>query len=267
MPPPPPQPNIRVNASAVAKLCGFNPFVDQLEAIEELKLSLAGDHQLAKAKAAFTHTPLVDLVESAKALDTPAGREMARVEKAVAHEAPDRAALAKRTAAEALAPQLRLEVHRDMARKSLQAEAGDTAASNALAALPIQHEVEQTRRMAAGTLREKSVAEDIKNLFDNFRSTPPVRTMAVGDVLLVGRADALAEDKVIEIKVRRARFLGAPLYERVQLEVYMRLYDLPSGVLVEQFQDRLAHHEMVRDDALWFRISESLAEVARLCQK
>ena len=81
-----------------------------------------------------------------------------------------------------------------------------------------------------------------------------VGTCRHGRMMLKGIADGVdAHGKyVVEIKRRRNRLFGTiPTYERVQLEAYMRLYDILDGVLVESYGEELGMHWVERDDGLW----------------
>lgn len=54
--------------------------------------------------------------------------------------------------------------------------------------------------------------------------------------ILQGRADALTQDKVIEVKNRKNRFMQ-PLYDLIQLQAYLYLYDREDGVLLERLSE------------------------------
>ena len=56
----------------------------------------------------------------------------------------------------------------------------------------------------------------------------------------------------MEIKRRAKRlFHEIPLYERIQLETYLRLYGKAEGALAESYEDDWDVHWVTRDDVLW----------------
>ena len=75
---------------------------------------------------------------------------------------------------------------------------------------------------------------------------------------LFGRLDGIVEDKVLESKNRRSRFLGVPEYERIQLHAYMFLTDTTSSVLIENLNGVQREHEVMFDHEFWNEIMESL---------
>jgi hypothetical protein len=72
-------------------------------------------------------------------------------------------------------------------------------------------------------------------------------------VLVVGRVDGRLEDGTVVETKRRARrlFLSVPQYERVQVEVYMRMCGVHTAMHVETFGDQRLQSMLSRDDALW----------------
>ncbi|KAK3754469.1 hypothetical protein QZH41_006772 [Actinostola sp. cb2023] len=102
--------------------------------------------------------------------------------------------------------------------------------------------VESTLTKARGTkLESKTVEVFGKEKGVEFTEVP---NLLMGKVMecdgvewvLQGRADALLEDKVIEVKNRRSRFMQ-PLYDLIQLQAYLFLYDRTEGILLERLNE------------------------------
>lgn len=70
--------------------------------------------------------------------------------------------------------------------------------------------------------------------------------------ILYGKVDGFDGQQLIEVKNRVNRlFCTIPLYERIQMECYMRMTGSESCKLVQRHQDRLDSQVLTRDDALW----------------
>ncbi|XP_031573249.1 uncharacterized protein LOC116307230 [Actinia tenebrosa] len=67
---------------------------------------------------------------------------------------------------------------------------------------------------------------------------------------LQGRADALLKDKVIEVKNRKNRFMQ-PLYDLIQLQAYLYLYEMPEGILLERFRKEHNETSVKFEDNYW----------------
>jgi hypothetical protein len=82
------------------------------------------------------------------------------------------------------------------------------------------------------------------------------------DVYLGGKHDATSADAstIVEVKTRQRRFLGAPLYERVQLHAYMVITGVRSATLVESFRDERREHAVPFDEQLWERVRDAAAD-------
>jgi hypothetical protein len=73
---------------------------------------------------------------------------------------------------------------------------------------------------------------------------------------IVGRIDGFCNNKLVEIKHRRRKLFDAvPNYERIQLEVYMRMTEMSSAVLMQKLENsngvRQTEVEVQEDDELW----------------
>lgn len=68
--------------------------------------------------------------------------------------------------------------------------------------------------------------------------------------VLQGRADALTEDKVIEVKNRKNRFMQ-PIYDLIQLQAYLFLYNKENGVLLERLRGENKESEVKFEEGFW----------------
>lgn len=84
-----------------------------------------------------------------------------------------------------------------------------------------------------------------------------------------GRIDGLDADncKLVEIKCRRYKFLGIRDYEKVQLELYLRMTELNTAVLVERFEGKQRDHEYVRNDEFFDLIKRGLSLFHEKCRE
>jgi succinate dehydrogenase flavin-adding protein (antitoxin of CptAB toxin-antitoxin module) len=73
------------------------------------------------------------------------------------------------------------------------------------------------------------------------------------------KIDGLENGILIEIKNRRNRLFGKiPEYEKVQLEIYLRILNLDTAKLVENFNNTTNEHIYTANDELWNFIQENL---------
>jgi hypothetical protein len=77
------------------------------------------------------------------------------------------------------------------------------------------------------------------------------KTSKNNSFVLFGRTDGMSDDQVIETKNRKNRFLGVPLYEKVQVHVYMLLTGTTHSVLLENFDNKQRSHEIEFDNSFW----------------
>lgn len=122
----------------------------------------------------------------------------------------------------------------------------------------------QQLRMATGTVEEESVLDRLRREVPEFTTAQAgrgFRSLQLGTLEVAGRqhpvritgsCDALTDSHVVEIKRRANRlFRSVPTYERVQLEVYLRLYERDEGALAESYDGEEDVHWVSRDDELW----------------
>lgn len=137
--------------------------------------------------------------------------------------------------------------------------------TSARAVMPAQ--VEQASRMAAGTVGERSILERARAMIPGalYSGTVPTQRIELGvvqdgayKIMLIGVADGLTDDAVIEIKKRRARLLGVPDYEQVQCTCYMRLFNRSKALLVEEHAGKLVSHDLQYDELAWYSIRDGI---------
>ena len=82
-----------------------------------------------------------------------------------------------------------------------------------------------------------------------------------------GRVDGISGDEcgqyLVESKRRLSRFLGIPDYERIQMELYMRLFGMDRCLHVETFGDDHRDRWVLPDDALLSSITAALKSAVR----
>lgn len=159
------------------------------------------------------------------------------------------------------------------------AEGSDTAREALIcarrAAETVRVAVEATRTAvftAHGTRAEDSIRVDteraakapIRRGGTFFVSKDPVAVLMCGGtrvkVYVGGRVDGLRDDGMLyEFKTRMRRWLGVPLYERVQMHAYEYMLSLRTGRLVESYAGDRREHEIPFDPEFWADV------VARCC--
>ena len=89
--------------------------------------------------------------------------------------------------------------------------------------------------------------------------------------IIYGRTDGLDGDTIIESKNRKNRFLGVPLYEKVQIHAYMYITNKSKGKLLENFNGDQREHNVVFDPDFWEdvmqKLSEAVDEICDLAQR
>lgn len=120
---------------------------------------------------------------------------------------------------------------------------------------------EDVIRKAISQKLKKDVA--VNNRFTS--SAKPLMTIGGVDVFLGGRHDGMVDGRIIEIKTRQYRFLGVPIYERIQAHAYMHIYGTRESTLVESYNGDQKDHDIEFDDDLWSSVvSETRAFVESL---
>lgn len=89
----------------------------------------------------------------------------------------------------------------------------------------------------------------------------PLCTVHGVEVYIGGKHDGISsEQKIIEIKNRQKRFMGVPLYEKVQVHAYMYIYGCKSAVLVESYLGETREHDVPFDEEFFGIIKSNLAD-------
>lgn len=86
-----------------------------------------------------------------------------------------------------------------------------------------------------------------------------------GAYKLCGRIDGYVAElnRVVDSKERRVKWPEVPMYDEIQLRVYMELMDCPEAELVERFPDGTTRNTIFkRDPAIWARFHEGLVKAA-----
>tara|TARA_B100000401_G_scaffold434889_1_gene375736 strand:- start:27 stop:851 length:825 start_codon:yes stop_codon:yes gene_type:complete len=80
---------------------------------------------------------------------------------------------------------------------------------------------------------------------------------------ICGKIDGIENNQLIEVKNRRNRlFTFIPEYEKIQTEIYLRLTNLKSGKLIQNYNDTQSSFDITIDNDLWDLILSELHEVS-----
>ena len=76
------------------------------------------------------------------------------------------------------------------------------------------------------------------------------KSRTVGDIMIRGKIDGMtADDKILEIKNRTKRLFGeVRLYEYIQVQCYLFIYDMQCADLAENFKSEMNIFAIERDD-------------------
>jgi len=268
---------IVIRASELAAVAGRHPYKDQADAVREVVARCSVGKRKAeevKADGLLKDVSVDAKLKSAKVL----GVDVSAIEKAAT-------LVEKEEKIKDLLPQLNVKIVKAVDQHSLAVAKKESTLLPALPdevakkepiplpALPeeVAPVVEQHMRMAVGTVEETSIFEKAREAFPDSIGEHAVAvsmetnewptdismgcTSSGTQVYVTGICDALdrSRDTVFEIKRRRNRlFHRIPLYERVQLEAYMRQYKCLDGALIEYYpEEGVEMHWVERDDHLW----------------
>lgn len=82
-------------------------------------------------------------------------------------------------------------------------------------------------------------------------------------VILIGRIDGMADNKLVEVKSRRYKFIvPVPEYDLVQMHCYMLLVNQPTCTLIEQCKGERKETQITWDNDLWTRVTRALEKFA-----
>ena len=245
-----PRTRIVVHASDLAAVAGMHEFKEQEDAVREL---LQGHRfgkrarEEARAETHFKEVTEEEVVSSARSMGLDVARPVEEVKRDVVRRVEERAKrVAKRMAADG------------EGEDGKEGSGGDEERLPA----PLREVASRHVGMARGTEEEGSILSRAARCDPHLSTAIRATTKSVdvgecqfGRIVVRGVADAVdANGKfVVEIKRRRNRlFHSIPVYERVQVEAYMRLYGMLDAVLVESFAgEEMDMHWVERDDDLW----------------
>ena len=110
----------------------------------------------------------------------------------------------------------------------------------------------------AKILDNYEVAQDVKVTERNTRSLK----MDFGKFVLTGRTDGwvASENRVVDSKDRTRWFPEVPVYDEIQLRVYMKMLGCPESELIERFPDgRTRVTKFLNDPAKWDTIEKAIS--------
>lgn len=82
-------------------------------------------------------------------------------------------------------------------------------------------------------------------------------------VILVGRIDGMADNKLVEVKSRRYKFMDPPpSYDVIQMHCYMLLVNQAECTLIEQCKGKRKETVVPWDDTLWSEVTRTLQQFA-----
>ena len=82
-------------------------------------------------------------------------------------------------------------------------------------------------------------------------------------IYICGKIDGIEDNQLIEIKNRRNRlFEYIPIYEQIQIEIYLRLTGLQTGKLIQNYNESTSEIIIKNNDTLW---DDILQEIKTAC--
>ena len=241
-----------VYASKLAACAGMHPYCPQAELRDEY---LHAAHGAAAVREGYL--PPAEAAAAALAALPPDAR--AAAERAIASRPSESTEVVRAAAEAAAAPGMTPEAA-EVVRAALFTSHGARSEDGVRAALGPGVRTDARFRVGAEPLATVPAGAD---------GGRPTRVYVGGkhDGMDGGGGGQEGEGRVVEIKTRQRRFLGCPLYERVQLHAYMHVYGVRRGVLVESYLGERREHEVAFDDALWAEVVDAVgAFVAGLAQ-
>ena len=70
----------------------------------------------------------------------------------------------------------------------------------------------------------------------------------INNMTLIGRIDGLIDNKLLEIKSRRNKFIGLYKQDIIQIQLYLYITDLTECIVIEHFKNNLKRYRIKRDD-------------------
>lgn len=93
-----------------------------------------------------------------------------------------------------------------------------------------------------------------------------MRTLKCGEYTLCGRIDGYiaSRNRIVDSKERTVHWPDVPVYDEIQMRVYMELMGCPEAELVERFPNGTVRNTVFeRDDSQWSQIHSRLTSAAR----
>ena len=130
---------------------------------------------------------------------------------------------------------------------------------------PLGPQAAHYARLRFGQVAEQSTVQHLKE--QGTYGKGEYKKIEFKHFYLVGQTDGLYNGKIVEIKNRRARFLGVTDYERPQYECYMRLFGVPDLYLCESLKCKESAQQRLTlvhsCPALWDTMLHRLTWVAK----
>ena len=126
-------------------------------------------------------------------------------------------------------------------------------------------------RSEAKTSDKVELEEGVRLVTDNTFYNIPLCTIGTNDFVITGRIDRIevkpdGSRTLVEIKNRTNRLFRRVVdYENIQVQVYLQMLGLIHARLVEQYNNQVLSHEIVRDEELWD--NEVVPELENFCQE
>lgn len=84
--------------------------------------------------------------------------------------------------------------------------------------------------------------------------------LKIGSWVVGGKIDGFdeKEHRLVEVKRRRNRHLGCPIYEKIQIEIYMRMLGVDHALHIEEYNQIQKTTEYKSNAKLWKKIEDGL---------
>jgi hypothetical protein len=236
---------IRINASSLASVAGFNKY----ETTENIVSALVQKNpflvpklvKVVKKDTVYNYVEKLskeDKIIVSSTLDIEGEPDIALLEKAIVDKIND----------------LKLKSNNEESRLEFDLE------DNKFNCL-----FESEVRMQIGNVKEESDINEYEKKFGkkvDKRNTETyskiITTYKEYDVEIRAKIDGISDGKVVETKHRRNRLLGIPIYEKVQMECYMWILDYTTSIHVENYVDKQSTVMYHQDTKFWNEIVTKL---------
>lgn len=134
---------------------------------------------------------------------------------------------------------------------------------------PLGPQAANAARMRYGQVAEKTSIDALKS--EGLYGDGQYMKGEFKHFYISGKTDGTYNDKIVEIKNRRSRFLGVTSYERPQFECYMRLFGTTELYLCETLKLESGMKQKLTlvksDDTLWSLILERLTNISKFVEE